>query len=157
MAESKGSQLLERLAEVLANMTGVRPWGGEYPTDPVVQHHYEAPRSFDIFLRIRLLEASGSTARITSINQPDNVTHEFHARIEAILTGNAEQAPQGWIQRVKDDLLTTVCRHFSLGGLCSGFGDVITFSTSEDEGEFGQQVTLTMTVVYRFRESKEVA
>jgi hypothetical protein len=57
---------------------------------------------------------------------------------------------------VRDDLLTTVAAHFSLGGLCSGFGDEIEWETSESE-EFAQQVTLTMTVTYRFRESKEVA
>lgn len=157
MAESKGWQVLEALAAALAGMTGVRPWGGQYPTDPLVQHHYEPPRTIDTFLRLRVLEASGSTALITSINALDNVLHQFRVRIEALIIGNAELPPQGWVQRVRDDLLETVCANFSLGGLCSGFGDEITWETGEGETEFGQQVALTMTLTYRFRESKGVA
>jgi len=157
MAEPKGWQILEALATVLAGMTGVRPWGGQYPSDPLVQHHYEPPRTIETFLRIRVLEASGSTAEIRHINQADNVWHDFRVKIEATIIGNLEGPPQGWIQRVRDDLFTTILANFSLGGLCSGFGGVVTFDSSESEAEFGQQVTLTIGVMYRFRESKGVA
>ena len=108
MAEPKGWQLLEALAAILAGMTGIRPWGGQYPADPLVQHHYEAPKTVETFLRIRVLEASGSTAEIRHINQVDNVQHDFRVKIEATIIGNLEQPPQGWIQRVRDDLVTTV-------------------------------------------------
>jgi hypothetical protein len=159
MAESTGWQILEQLAEVLAGMTGLRPWGGTYPSDPVVRKHYEPPLTQEVFLGIRLREAAGSTSRITSINPVGNVTHDFRVAIEATIVGTEELAVQGWAQRVRDDLLTTVAAHFSLGGLCSGFGDEITWDSSEREAEaeFGQQLVLTMTVTYRYRESKEVA
>jgi hypothetical protein len=157
MAEPVGWQILEQLAEVLAGMTGVRPWGGTYPSNPVVRKHYEPPLTQEVFLWIRVFEASGSTSRITAINAANNVVHDFKVAIQATVVGTDEAAAQGWVQRVRDDLLTTVIASFSLGGLCSGFGDEIEWESSESETEFGQQVTLTMTVTYRFRESKEVA
>lgn len=160
MAEPAGWQLLERLAAVLANMTGTRPWGGQYPSDPLVQHHFEAPRSLDAFLRIRIREDSGSSTFIENINLPGAVKHIFTVRIEATITGHADQPPQGWVQRVKDDLLTTVMANLTLKKdgkpLTSGWENPITWATSENEGELGQQVTLTMSVQYRFSETKGV-
>lgn len=158
MPEPKGWQVLEALAAVLAGMTGTRPWGGQYPSDPVVDHKFRSPRTSEDFLRIRVLEASGSTSRITNINAIDNVTHDFRVRIEALIIGNLEQPPQGWLQRVRDDLGRTVAANLSLGGLCSGFGDEITWEPTEDsETEFGQQLKLVMTVTLRFRESWVIA
>jgi hypothetical protein len=157
MPEPMGWQVLEALAAVLDNMVGERPWGGSYPRQPIVDHHYRTPRTTEDFLRFRVLETSGSTSRITNINPVNNVTQNFQVKIEATIIGNLEQPPQAWVQRVRDDLLTTVLKNLTLGGLTSGFDEEITWGSSEAETEFGQQVTLTAIVGYHFRESKEVA
>ena len=156
MPEPMGWQVLEALAAVLENMVGDRPWGGRYPRQPIVDHQYRTPRTTEDFLRIRVLEASGSTSRITNINPVDNVTQNFRVRIEATIIGNLEQPPQAWVQRVRDDLLTTILANLKLGGLTSGFDDEITWDSTEAETEFAQQVTLTAIVGYRFRESKVI-
>lgn len=159
MAEPKGWQLLEAVAALLAGMTGPRPWGGQYPADPVVDHHYRGPRTTGDFLRFRVLEDSGSTTQITAINPVNNVVQHFRVKIEATIIGNLEEPPQGWVQRVKDDLLTTLAKNVSLSGFGSSWSadDPITWTSSESETEFGQQATLTLSATYRFRESKEVA
>lgn len=164
MAEPKGQQILARLSEVLAGMVGVRPWGGNYPVDPpLVEREYTAPRTVRSFLRIRVREVAGSTTRILHINgTPDNVDHLFKVRIDATFPGDegGNRSPQEWAQLVKDDLVGTVVKNLGLGGLTSGWENPIEWATNDgaDEGgDFAQQVTLSMTVTYRYRESKEVA
>lgn len=155
MAESQAEQIFAKLAAVLGALTGARPWGGSYPNDPVVEREYKAPGQITTHPHFGLLEGSGSSTRILNINPPMNIQHDFLISIYATVIKDADATGQTWLQRVRDDLLMTVLANGSLGGLCSGLGENITWET--DEGEFGPQAQLAMTVTYRFRETKEVA
>ena len=159
MAEPKGWQVLEALAAVLAGMTGTRPWGGRYPSDPVVDHKFRSPRTSEDFLRIRVLEGSGSSTEIISLEGEFEQT--LRVKIEASIIGDLDQPPQGWIQRVKQDLLVTVVKNWALGALDTELDERYridwTSSESEAEGDFGQQVLLTMSYAYKFREALALA
>lgn len=167
MADPKGLQILVRVSEILAGMVGVRPWGGNYPVDPpLVEMGHTAPRTVKSFLRIRLREASGSRSSITSINQSMNVEQLLRVRIDATFPFDEGglRTPQEWAQLVKDDLLTTVTKNLGLVGaggerLCSGWENPIEWVTNDGDeaGDFAQQITLTMLVTYRYRDTKEVA
>jgi len=155
MAESQAEQIFAKLAEVLGAMTGARPWGGSYPNAPVVEREYKAPGQITTHPHFGLLEGSGSSTRILNVNPPMNIEHEFLIGIYATVIRDREAVAQTWLQRVRDDLLATVLANASLGGLCSGIGQSISWET--DEGEFGPQAQLAMTVTYKFRDTKEVA
>lgn len=157
MAEPKSWQVLEALAVVLAGMTGMRPWGGQYPSDPMVDHEYRTPRTTQDFLRVRVLEDSGSSTEIISLE--GEVEQTLRVKIEATIIGNLEQPPQGWGQRVKQDLLVTVLKNWALGVLDTELDQRyrIDWTSSESESEFGQQVTLTMGYAYKFREALALA
>ncbi len=157
MPEPKGWQVLEALAAVLAGMTGTRPWGGQYPSDPVVDHKYRTPRTTQDFLHLRVLEDAGSSTEIISLE--GEFEHSLHVKIEAVIIGNLEQPPQGWVQRVKQDLLVTVVKNWALGALDTELDQRyrIDWASSESEGPFGQQLTLTMSFAYKFREALALA
>lgn len=155
MAEPLGWRALDRLADALAGMTGVRPWGGQYPSDPVVQHHHEPPRTLTAFLRIKVMGGPGSTAKTIDIN---SVLWEsrFGATIEASIIGNDDISAQGWAQRVRHDVIGTLISNWTLGGLVSGIIGEITETLKESDTDLGQQVTLTMAAVYLFRENQVI-
>lgn len=154
MPESMGEQILVAAAALVAGMTGPRPWGGSYPDDPVVAREYRAPAEGMQTPHIGVVAASGATARIVNISPPMNIEHLFPVTFYGTIAQTQEAVADVWLQRLRDDLMTTVLANASLGGLCSGLGDVISFET--DEGEFGAQAQLAMTVTFKFLESKGV-
>lgn len=123
MPEPIRDQILDSLVARLQTMTGVRPWGGSYPTTITVNRYFtqiqEIERLKGGFPHLIVIDAPGSTLkedRMGSANQ-EIFLHEFNVVIYGYVKADGTASRARWMQRLWDDVVRTLLANRTLTGL----------------------------------------
>lgn len=158
MAEPLREQALAVIVTLLRTMTGDRPgadgtpWG-QYPNDPVVQRGYQDESLVNQFPALFVARRPGSAVKEeTTVGSMVGVEHTFLIDIYGY-TKTAQNVPAStWLERLWDDVYTTLMKNFTLGGLTK----TITFDAEDDYDEDTVKAGFRMGLTVFLYESKAI-
>ena len=121
MAESVREQALVQVVAKLATMTGTRPWGGSYPSDPVVEREYKTLETVNRFPHLIVIEDDGSPFEPFEVGPggDGHFKHGFNFQVYGYVARSNGQTRSTWLQRLWDDVVRTIQKNRSLGGVAS--------------------------------------
>ena len=158
MAEPLREQVLAKLAEVLRGMTGDRPgadgtpWG-QYPNDLIVERGYKDESLINQFPSLFVARRPGSAVKEeTTVGSMVGVEHTFLVDIYGYTQNAANVVASTWLERLWDDVYTTLMKNFTLGGLCK----TLTFDAEDDYDEDGIKAGFRMGLTVLLYESKAI-
>lgn len=121
MAEPLRDQALDKLVEKLQALTGTRSWGGAYPSPPLVTRIYRPIETVQEFPHLIVVEASGSRMRLSTTAGGDaGFEDAFRVVVYGYVLGDDVTSRSRWIQRLQLDVIETLLKSQTLGGLIRG-------------------------------------
>ena len=158
MAEPLREQVLAKIAEVLRGMTGPRPgadgtaWG-QYPNDPIVKRGYMDEGLVNEFPSLFVARRPGSAVKEeTTVGGMVGVEHTFLVDIYGYTQNADDVVASTWLERLWDDVYTTLMKNFTLGGLCK----TLVFDAEDDYDEDGVKAGFRMGLTVLLYESKAI-
>ena len=158
MSEPIRESVLAAMVALLATMTGDRPgadgqpWG-QYPNDPVVTRGYLDEAQVNQFPALFVTRRAGSSVKErTTVGAQVGVEHRFLIDIYGYAQ-TAQNVPAGtWLERLWDDVYTTLMKDWTLGGIC----EQLTFDGEDDYDEDGVKAGFRMGLTAVLYESKAI-
>lgn len=158
MSEPIREQVLAAIVVLLSGMTGDRPgvdgtpWG-QYPNDPIVRRGYMDESLVTQFPSLFVARRPGSTVvEKTTVGGMVGVEHTFLIDIYGYVK-NAKDVPAStWLERLWDDVYTTLMKDWTLGGICQQ----IRFDGEDDYDEDAVKAGFRMSATALLYESKAI-
>lgn|SRR5882724_7945238 len=149
MSEPIREQALTAIVVALKTMTGDRPgadglpWG-QYPNDPIIKRGYIDEALVNEFPALFVARRAGSTVvEQTVVAGSQGVEHTFLIDIYGYVK-TANNVPAGtWLERLWDDVYTTLMKNYTLGGLTKTLLFDAEDDYDEDEIKAGFRMGLT--------------
>lgn len=158
MAEPLREAVLSAMVVVLRTMTGDRPghdgtpWG-RYPNDPVVRRGYIDESLVNEYPALFVARRPGSSVEEkTTVGGMVGVEHLFLIDIYGYTQTAGNTPASVWLERLWDDVYTTLMKNWTLGGLCQQLKVDAEDDYDEDDVKAGFRMGLT-AILY---ESKAV-
>lgn len=159
MSEPIREQALDAIVALLRGMTGDRPgldgtpWG-QYPNDPVVLRGYQDEALVNQYPSLFVARRPGSSvAEETTTGGMVGVFHSFLIDIYGYVQ-TASNVPAGtWLERLWDDVYTTLMKNWTLGGICQQ----LKFDGEDDYDEDTVKAGFRMGITAILYESKAIA
>lgn len=124
MAEPLREQVLAAIVDLLRTMTGDRPgldgtpWG-QYPNDPLVTRGYMDESLVTQCPALFVARRPGSAVQeSTTVGGMVGVTHTFLIDIYGYTKTAHNVLASVWLERLWDDVYTTLMKNWTLGGIC---------------------------------------
>lgn len=137
MAESIREQAKAKVKDKLAAIANPRAWGS-YDTLPTVTRDYRDLQQVNQFPHVMVVDAAGATEEYSASGSANKayVLHRLPLRVIAYVKGDDQVSRSTWIERIREDIITTLRKNSTLDGLIQDIdlGD----EESVDEGEYDQ-------------------
>jgi hypothetical protein len=136
VAEPAREQILAAIASTLGTMTGIRPWGGSYKNDPVIERRMKVLPQIVQFPHLCIVEGAGSTLTFQDTGGgTGRYLHEFRVSIYGYVKGDDVVPRSTWLQRLWDDVVRTLLAQARLGGVARDLRPVGELDTDEGQLE----------------------
>lgn len=122
MPEAPREARIQALIAVLETMTGTRPgWGGQYPNEIQVFRGWKAGEAVNHRPSLGVAEDSDSIIEIdVTTGAQVGIKHTFEVLVIGYTKGTEAASASTWMERLWDDLMTTLYANDTLTGLLSG-------------------------------------
>lgn len=148
-SEPLREQAILQIVALLETMTGTRPWGGTYPDPVTVSREVVAVEQVNRFPHCIVVEDDASEMTIFEAGPGADGTyqHAFRVSVYGYVKATTGVGRSTWLERLWDDVVTTLLASQGLGGIAAGIGldpRLTDTGAFEPLGAFAQDLVVTM-------------